>query len=269
MEFTNHSKAQNKKSIHLNALFYRLNRCEAEEMELIRNTLLIRLLKIRRQPTIGFTLLGAHQYITNIHVSRYPEYPRERSMRRLGAAHSVAWKHHKREIQLGFRFFVPGQISQQEALSSNFGTLSIEPCCTPKSLLEEPDTVIKFTESLPTNFRLFGRRWWYNCPSSSSGLIIWPFPLKQMTSYCSCPIGNLTPDLHFSFLHMNCKSDVVNVTRYRSAVASFRCLTAMPPEGSTKAEIVSGFLSLDRGTKETGFGFDPRTFLSVNLRFNY
>ncbi|KAG5453166.1 hypothetical protein CSKR_106996 [Clonorchis sinensis] len=48
----------------------------------IRNGLLIRLLKTLRQPTTGFALLGAHQ-------------------RRLGAAHSVSWKHRKQEIQLG------------------------------------------------------------------------------------------------------------------------------------------------------------------------
>ncbi|KAG5442617.1 hypothetical protein CSKR_106136 [Clonorchis sinensis] len=43
------------------------------------------------------------QSITNIHVSRYLEYRSNWNMRRPGAAHSVAWNHHKREIQLGFR----------------------------------------------------------------------------------------------------------------------------------------------------------------------
>ncbi|KAG5442293.1 hypothetical protein CSKR_104857 [Clonorchis sinensis] len=41
--------------------------------------------------------------ITYIHVSRYLEYPTNWNMRRPGAAHSVAWEHHKREIQLGYR----------------------------------------------------------------------------------------------------------------------------------------------------------------------
>ena len=38
------------------------------------------------------------------HVSRYLEYRSNWNMRRPGAAHSVAWKHHKREIQLGSRW---------------------------------------------------------------------------------------------------------------------------------------------------------------------
>ncbi|KER21493.1 hypothetical protein T265_15082, partial [Opisthorchis viverrini] len=89
------------------------------------NALLVRLLKIRRQPTTGFALLGTHQatecaapgslifqslrYLkyrdtymcnTSIFVSRYLENHTKGNMRRPGAAHSVAWGHHKREIQL-------------------------------------------------------------------------------------------------------------------------------------------------------------------------
>ncbi|GAA54279.1 hypothetical protein CLF_113555 [Clonorchis sinensis] len=42
-------------------------------------------------------------FITYIHVSRYLKYRSKWNMRRPGTAHSVDWKHHKREIQLGSR----------------------------------------------------------------------------------------------------------------------------------------------------------------------
>ncbi|KAG5453190.1 hypothetical protein CSKR_112752 [Clonorchis sinensis] len=46
----------------------------------------------------------------------------------------------------------------------------------------------------------------------------------------------------------------------RSAVAPFRCLTAMSPQGSTRVGIQPGCPSLDRGSREAEFGFEPRTF---------
>ncbi|KER21924.1 LOW QUALITY PROTEIN: hypothetical protein T265_14977 [Opisthorchis viverrini] len=55
----------------------------------------------------------------------------------------------------------------------------------------------------------------------------------------------------------------------RSAVAFFRYLAAMPPEGSTRAGILSGCPSLDRGSREAEVGFEPRTFRSVNSRSNH
>ncbi|KAG5447289.1 Heat shock cognate 71 kDa protein [Clonorchis sinensis] len=47
-----------------------------------------------------------------------------------------------------------------------------------------------------------------------------------------------------------------------SAVTPFRCLAAMPPEGSTRAEVLPGCPSLDRGSREAEVGFEPRTFRS-------
>ncbi|KER26851.1 LOW QUALITY PROTEIN: hypothetical protein T265_13922 [Opisthorchis viverrini] len=55
----------------------------------------------------------------------------------------------------------------------------------------------------------------------------------------------------------------------RSAVAPFRCLAAMPPEGSTRARILSGCPSLDRGSRVAEVGFEPRTFRSANSRSNH
>ncbi|KER20449.1 hypothetical protein T265_11011 [Opisthorchis viverrini] len=55
----------------------------------------------------------------------------------------------------------------------------------------------------------------------------------------------------------------------RSAVAPFRCLTAMPPEGCTRAGILPGCPSLDRGSREAEVGFEPQTFRSVNSRSNH
>ncbi|KER29553.1 hypothetical protein T265_03851 [Opisthorchis viverrini] len=55
----------------------------------------------------------------------------------------------------------------------------------------------------------------------------------------------------------------------RSALAPFRCLAAMPPERSTRAGILPGCPSLDRGSRVAGVGFEPRTFRSVNPRSNH
>ncbi|KER30303.1 hypothetical protein T265_13200, partial [Opisthorchis viverrini] len=60
----------------------------------------------------------------------------------------------------------------------------------------------------------------------------------------------------------------LNVQLSRSAVAPIRCLAAMPHEGGTRARILSGCLSLDRGSREAEVGFEPRTFWSVNSRAN-
>ncbi|KER25612.1 LOW QUALITY PROTEIN: hypothetical protein T265_14179, partial [Opisthorchis viverrini] len=50
----------------------------------------------------------------------------------------------------------------------------------------------------------------------------------------------------------------------RSAVAPSRCLAAMPPEGSTRAGILPGCPSLDRGSRVAEFGFEPRTFRNIS-----
>ncbi|KER22822.1 hypothetical protein T265_09157 [Opisthorchis viverrini] len=49
----------------------------------------------------------------------------------------------------------------------------------------------------------------------------------------------------------------------RSAVAPFRYLTVMPPEGCSRAEILPGRPSLDRGSRVAEVGFEPWTFRSV------
>ncbi|KER26374.1 hypothetical protein T265_06358 [Opisthorchis viverrini] len=42
--------------------------------------------------------------------------------------------------------------------------------------------------------------------------------------------------------------------------APFRCLASIPPEESTRAEILPGCSSLDRESRKAGVGFEPRTF---------
>ncbi|GAA51721.1 ATP-binding cassette transporter [Clonorchis sinensis] len=53
--------------------------------------------------------------------------------------------------------------------------------------------------------------------------------------------------------------------RNRSATAPFRCLTAMPPEGSTRAGILPGYPILDRGSRDTEVGSEKRTFPAPSL----
>ncbi|KER29088.1 hypothetical protein T265_04182 [Opisthorchis viverrini] len=56
----------------------------------------------------------------------------------------------------------------------------------------------------------------------------------------------------------------------RSAVARFRGLTAMPPEGCTRAERLPGCPSLDRGSREADVGFEPWTCRSnTEVKGNY
>ncbi|KER21198.1 hypothetical protein T265_10425 [Opisthorchis viverrini] len=52
------------------------------------------------------------------------------------------------------------------------------------------------------------------------------------------------------------------------AVAPFRCLAAMLPEGGTRARIRPGYPGLDRRSREAGGGFEPWIFPSVNSRSN-
>ncbi|KER23940.1 hypothetical protein T265_08300 [Opisthorchis viverrini] len=61
---------------------------------------------------------------------------------------------------------------------------------------------------------------------------------------------------------------IVRQNKNLSPVTLFRCLTAMQPEESARAGILSGFSSLAKGIRETEVGFEPRTFRSVNSRFN-
>ncbi|KER31458.1 hypothetical protein T265_12985, partial [Opisthorchis viverrini] len=49
-------------------------------------------------------------------------------------------------------------------------------------------------------------------------------------------------------------------SRYRTP---FQCLTATQSEGSTRAVILPGRASLDRGSREAEFGFDPRTLRGI------
>ncbi|KER19202.1 LOW QUALITY PROTEIN: hypothetical protein T265_15622 [Opisthorchis viverrini] len=50
---------------------------------------------------------------------------------------------------------------------------------------------------------------------------------------------------------------------------TLRCLSAMPSEGCTRAGILPGCPSLDRGSRETEVRFEPRAFRSVNSRSNH
>ncbi|KAG5453770.1 Endoplasmic reticulum-Golgi intermediate compartment protein 3 [Clonorchis sinensis] len=52
-------------------------------------------------------------------------------------------------------------------------------------------------------------------------------------------------------------------------VTPFRCLAAMPPEGSTRTEILPGCPSLDRRSRKAEVVFKPLTFRSVNSSSNH
>ncbi|KAG5452403.1 hypothetical protein CSKR_107106 [Clonorchis sinensis] len=61
--------------------------------------------------------------ITHIHASRYLECRCNWNMRRPGAAHSFAWKHHNRDIQLGFRKLLTGLLKTLRQPTTGFALL--------------------------------------------------------------------------------------------------------------------------------------------------
>ncbi|GAA49842.1 hypothetical protein CLF_103669, partial [Clonorchis sinensis] len=88
-----------------------------------------------------------------------------------------------------------------------------------------------------------------------------PVAVCVKTRTCSSSCRNMNTHLQWLGLSRGC--DTLGLTYYcRSAVAPFRCLAAMPPKGSTGAGILPGCPSLDRGSREAGVGFEPRTFRS-------
>ncbi|KER29775.1 hypothetical protein T265_03685 [Opisthorchis viverrini] len=64
------------------------------------------------------------------------------------------------------------------------------------------------------------------------------------------------------------KLEKIYSLKNRLTVALLRCLASVPLEGSTRDGILSGRPSLDRGSRDTEFGFEPRTFRSLNSRSN-
>ncbi|KAG5454435.1 hypothetical protein CSKR_113103 [Clonorchis sinensis] len=53
------------------------------------------------------------------------------------------------------------------------------------------------------------------------------------------------------------------------ALTPFRCLAAIPPEGSMTTKILLGCPSLHRGSRDAEVGFELRTFWSVNSCSNH
>ncbi|KER27850.1 hypothetical protein T265_05204 [Opisthorchis viverrini] len=72
-----------------------------------------------------------------------------------------------------------------------------------------------------------------------------------------------------TFMRVFITRSVWGCEQNRSDVTSFRCLTAIPPEGNTRAGILPGYPSLYRRSRETEVGFEPRNFRSVNSRSNH
>ncbi|GAA55118.1 TLC domain-containing protein 2 [Clonorchis sinensis] len=59
---------------------------------------------------------------------------------------------------------------------------------------------------------------------------------------------------------------VMQLFKNRSAVSPFQCLTAIPPEGSTRAGILSSCPVLGSGNREAVVGFEPQTFRLITGR---
>ncbi|KER22442.1 hypothetical protein T265_09459 [Opisthorchis viverrini] len=83
-----------------------------------------------------------------------------------------------------------------------------------------------------------------------------PFEEVGRLTYAARGQANSTKFLVYDILQLNVKN--------LSAVTPFRCLAAMLPEGSTRAGILPGFPSLERGSREAEFGFEPQTIRLFN-----
>ncbi|KAG5441792.1 hypothetical protein CSKR_110603, partial [Clonorchis sinensis] len=86
--------------------------------------------------------------------------------------------------------------------------------------------------------------------------------LEHEVVWCSTFSCLETPQMGDSAGFQDSYKSTVSVT----AVAPFRCLAAMLPEGSARAGILPGYPSLDRGSRDAKVGLEPRTFRSVNSR---
>ncbi|KER31341.1 hypothetical protein T265_02393 [Opisthorchis viverrini] len=78
--------------------------------------------------------------------------------------------------------------------------------------------------------------------------------------------------LHPLIIKRTARSDEIildNNVSHRSAVTSLRCLDTTTLEVSTRAGILPGYPSLDKGSREAAVRFEPRTLRSVNLRSNH
>ncbi|KER23934.1 LOW QUALITY PROTEIN: hypothetical protein T265_14530 [Opisthorchis viverrini] len=87
--------------------------------------------------------------------------------------------------------------------------------------------------------------------------------MRQSSSVDQCFASAVEPALNLVQNQLNklCRE-------IQHAVSSFRCLAAMPPDGSTRVEILPGYPSLDKERRETEIEFEPWTFRSVNSRSN-
>ncbi|KAG5441437.1 hypothetical protein CSKR_107656 [Clonorchis sinensis] len=71
------------------------------------------------------------------------------------------------------------------------------------------------------------------------------------------------------FYHSTSYDQTIKNDLIGPAVAPFRCLTAIPPEGNTRTWILSGCPSLDRGIREAEVESEPRTFGPLNPCSNH
>ncbi|KER29365.1 hypothetical protein T265_04018 [Opisthorchis viverrini] len=85
---------------------------------------------------------------------------------------------------------------------------------------------------------------------------------RSKTILSVCLSANYVAACVYAYLLITCRKN-------RSVVAPFRRQTAMPRLGDTRAGILSGYPSLDRGRREAEVGFEPRTFRSVNSCSNH
>ncbi|KAG5441011.1 hypothetical protein CSKR_101241 [Clonorchis sinensis] len=174
-------------------------------------------------------------------------------MRWPNAAHSVDWKHHIREIQLGSRYY-DRQI--------------IFPPRDSDEMAQWLEHDRKVRGSNPNSAsRLFLSR--LGQPGSIPALVL---PSGGMA--VRHRMGATAKAVTFSrgsvaLAFIRCSQSGLIIKDNRSAVALFRCLSAMPYEGSTRAGILSGCPGLDRGDREAGVGFEPRTFRSATFRSNH
>ncbi|KER27704.1 hypothetical protein T265_05331 [Opisthorchis viverrini] len=120
-------------------------------------------------------------------------------------------------------------------------------------------TTTLYNNALLTSPRLVMKRLQSNCPAQQTSQRS-PSINKSLTHQ-----GSTQPE------SVSLQSDCGGAykDRNRAAIAPFRCLTAMPQEGSMRAGILPGCPSLDRGSGEAEVAFEPRTSWLTNSRSNH
>ncbi|KER22966.1 LOW QUALITY PROTEIN: hypothetical protein T265_14741 [Opisthorchis viverrini] len=227
------------------------------------NVLLIRLLRIRRQPTTGFALVGAHQ--AQSPGFRQPYVLLETKLHEI-SEYTLICKLTKEKkqisLQMSFALVIDSCILVHSGarwpnwLEREFTDRKVRGS-SPTSASRLPLSRLGQTGSIPALVLPSGCMTVRHRKSVTVGPTLTTELNSATKPLCTGGAENLERERE-----TKSRMDFGQSEKNRSAMALFRCLVAMLPEGSTRAGILPGCLSLDRESREAEVECEPRTFRS-------